>query len=144
MESLPVSDPRASIERAGYLYLWRIRKRTARVHIENPKTGRAHCQAENCGGKAFDGKGAEIPPGRRLCLNCADLAGRIETDCQEPDVRVLMGERLPALPNVPLAAHSPKPLQRRKQARPAHRSKGHRPKRSNVKYHKPFDDPLPW
>ena len=76
-------------------YLWRDRKRGHRVHIENPETKRAYCQAENCsGGKPFDGRGTEIPAGRRLCGNCADLAGRNEADYREPDIRVLLGERL--------------------------------------------------
>ena len=91
MERLPVSD----LEHMDRLYLWRASKASQRVHLENPETGRAHCQAENCGGgKPFDGRGAEIPAGRRLCGNCIDLAGRDEADYREPDVRVLMGERI--------------------------------------------------
>ncbi len=82
-------------EHMGTSYLWRARKSGQRAHIENPETGRAYCQAENCsGGKAFDGKGTRIPAGRRLCGNCADLAGRDEASYAEPEVRVLMCERL--------------------------------------------------
>ena len=62
-------------------YLWRERKRGHRAHIENPETERAHCQAENCsGGKPFDGRGADIPAGRRLCGNCVDLVSQSVAD----------------------------------------------------------------
>ena len=127
------------------LYLWRINKRGHRVHIENPETERAYCQVENCGGRLFDGRGAEIPTGRRLCGNCTDLAGRNEIDYREPDIRVLMGERMAEVePMLFAGTVAPKLWKRKKQARPAHRSKGRKPKRSNVKYPRPFNDDLPW
>ena len=85
MESLSVSEP---------LYLWQASKSSRRVHILNPGTDRTFCQTENGGGKALDGRGAAVPAGRRICKNCTDLAGRDEVDYREPDVRVLMGERL--------------------------------------------------
>ena len=127
------------------LYLWRASKRGQRIHILDSETGRTFCQVENCGGKPFDGRGAEIPPGRRLCGNCADLAGRNEVDYREPDIRVLLGERLVEVePELFAGTVAPKPWKRTKQACPAHRSRGRKPKRRNVKYSKPFDDPLPW
>ncbi len=126
------------------LYLWRISKRGHRVHIENLRTGRAHCQVENCGGRPFDGKGAEVPAGRRVCENCADLAGRDEIDYREPDVRVLLGERLAETePEFFPSAVAPKPWKRKQPAQPIHRPKGRKPKRSNAKYPKPFNDSLP-
>ena len=94
MEHLPVNDLGTNVEHMDRLYLWRAGKRGHRVHLENPETGRTFCQTENCGGKPLDGRGAEIPSGRRLCGNCLDLAGRNETDYREPDIRVLLGERL--------------------------------------------------
>ena len=140
-----MDDLGTNAEHTNRLYLWRISKRGHRVHIENPETERAYCQAENCsGGKPFDGRGAEIPPGRRLCGNCIDLAGRGEADYREPDVRVLMGERLPVPPNTKSTSHLPQPWKREKQARPVNRSKGRKPKRSNAKYLRPFNDDLPW
>ena len=75
-------------------YLWRVNKRGHRVHIRNPETGRTFCQVANNGGKPVDGRGAEIPDGRRLCQNCAGLAGRERTDYAEPSLAVLLGERL--------------------------------------------------
>ena len=127
------------------LYLWRASKHAQRVHIENPETERTFCQVENCGGKPFDGRGAEIPDGRRLCQNCTDLAGRNEADYREPDIRVLMGERLAEVePELFASTVAPKPWKRAKQARSAHRPGGRKPKRSNVKYPRPFNDPLPW
>ena len=128
------------------LYLWRVSKRGHRVHIENPETERAYCQTENCGGGTpFDGRGAEIPTGRRVCQNCADLAGRSETDYRELDIRVLLGERLAEVePELFTGAVTPEPWEQKKQARPAHRSKGRKIKRSNVKYPRPFNDDLPW
>ena len=127
------------------LYLWRISKASHRVHIENPETARAYCQVENCGGKAFDGRGPEIPDGRRLCQNCADLAARNEVDYGEPSLAVLLGERLAETePELFASTVAPKPWKRGKQARPAHRSKGRKPRRGNVKYPRPFNDDLPW
>ncbi len=137
-------------------YLWRAGRANRRVHIENPETERAYCQVENNGGKPFDGSGAEIPAGRRLCQNCADLAGRNEVDYREPDVRVLLGERLPdAKPELAYegggkcaasdtfgCAGTVAPEQPKRGKR-VNRSKVHRPKRSNVKYHMPFNDDLP-
>ena len=152
MERLPVSD-------MDRLYLWRVNKPGHRVHILDSETGRTFCQVEKCGGKPFDGRGAETPPARRLCQNCTDLAGRNEADYREPDLRVLMGERLaetePELFANTTAArsvartdltssHGGRKWKRKKQAWPAYRSKGSKPKRSTVKYPKPFDDPLPW
>ena len=125
-------------------YLWRASKHGQRVHIENPETERAYCQVENCGGKPFDGRGAEIPPGRRLCGNCIGLEGRNEIDYREPDVRVLMGERLAEVePELFTSAVAPESWGRKKQARPAHRSKGRTARRGNVKYPNPFNDDLP-
>ena len=109
-------------EHMGTSYLWRANKRSQRAHIENPKTGRAYCQAENCsGGKAFDSKGPRIPDGRSLCRNCTDLAGR-----DEPELFAGTG--------------APEQPKRRKRV---NRPKAHRPKRSNVKYVRPFNDDLP-
>ena len=126
-------------------YLWRTDKRGHRVHIENSETGRTFCQVENCGGKPFDGRGAEIPPGRRLCGNCIDLEDRNEADYREPDIRVLMGERLAeAEPELFVGTVAPEPWKRGKQRRQAHRSRGRKLKRSNVKHPEPFNDDLPW
>ena len=109
------------------------------------ETGRTFCQVENCGGKPFDGRGPGIPDGRRLCQNCADLAGRERTDYREPSLAVLMGERLAETESELYAGTiAPKPWKRGKQARPARRLKGRRPKCSKAKYSRPFDDPVPW
>ncbi len=137
---------RASIEHMDTLYLWRVSKRGHRVHTENPETGQAYCQAENCsGGKPFDGRGEEVPAGRRVCANCIDLAGRNNTDYQEPDLRVLLGERLAETePELLGGAVIPKPRKRKQPTRPANRPKWRKPKRSNVKYLRPFNDDLPW
>ena len=100
---------------------------------------------ENCGGKSFDGRGAEIPTGRRLCGNCIDLAGRNEANYQEPSLAVLLGERLADVePELFAGTVTPEPWEQKKQVRPAGRSRGRKPKRSNVKYPRPFDDDLPW
>ena len=121
-------------------------------------TGRTFCQVENCGGKPFDGRGAEIPAGRRLCGNCIDLAGRERIDYQEPSLAVLMGERLAETePELFASTMALKPeradltssdrqmkWKRGKQVRRVHRSKGRKLKRSTVKHPRPFDDPLPW
>ena len=127
------------------LYLWRISKRGHRVHIESLRTGRAYCQAENCSsGKPFDGRGEEAPPGRRLCGNCTDLTGRNEADYREPDIRVLLGERLAETePELFPSAVAPKPWKRKQPTRTINRPKKHKPKRSNTKYPKPFNDSLP-
>ena len=126
------------------LYLWRERKRGQRAHIENPETERAYCQVENCGGKPLDGKGVDIPAGRQLCGNCADLAGRNETDYREPDLRVLMGERMAeTTPELFTSTVAPKPQERKRPTRPSNRSNVRKPKRSKVKHHKPFNDDLP-
>ena len=153
MESLPVSD----IEHMGRTYIWRASKSSRRVHILNSETGRTFCQVENCGGKPFDGRGAEIPTGRRLCGNCIDLAGRDATDYRESSLAVLLGERLaetePELFDEGgskcrvdatferACTVAPKPWKRKKQMRPAH---GGKPKRSEAKYPRPFNDDLPW
>ncbi len=139
------------------LYLWRASKHGHRVHIENPATEQAYCQVENCGGRPFDGRGEEIPAGRRLCGNCIDLAGRVEPNYAEPDIPVLLGEKLAesepelfaglvaSVPERPgLTFPGVKKWKRGKQARRAHKSKWGRPKRSTVKYPRPFDDDLPW
>ncbi len=145
MESLPVSDLGTGAEHMGTSYLWRASKPGQRVHIENPETGRSHCQAENCsGGKAFDSRGPRIPDGRRLCQNCADLAGRPEANYGEPSLAVLMGERLAETePELFTSTVAPKSCKRGKPARAARRPRGRKPKRSNVKYAMPFDDDLP-
>ena len=140
-----MDDLGTNAERMDTSYLWRINKRVHRVHIENPETERAYCQAENCSGKPFDSRGGEIPDGRRLCQNCADLAGRNEADYREPDIRVLLGERLAETEPVLFAnTVAPEPWKRKKQVRSAHRSRGRKTKRSNVKYPRPFNDALPW
>ena len=135
----------SDLEHMNRRYFWRTNKASRRVHIENPETGRTHCQVENCGGRPLDGRGAEAPAGRRVCGNCTDLAGRDKASYQEPGVRVLMGERLvEAEPGLFASAVAPELWKRKRQARPAHRSKGRMPKRSNVKCARPFDDDLPW
>ncbi len=127
------------------LYLWRIRKRTYRVHIENPETERAFCQVEKCGGKTFDGRGETAPPGREICRNCLDLAERPVADYREPDVRVLMGERLAEVePELFASIETSGPWKRHTRMPQGRRAKGHKAKRSKVKYERPFDDPLPW
>ena len=145
MERLPVNEP-GHMDR---LYLWRTGKPSRRAHIEDHTTGRTHCQAENCGGgKPFDGKGTEVPAGRRICRNCLDLAGRDRADYREPSLAVLMGERI-AEAEAELFADAAAPMPavrtvRTKQPRPVNRSRGRKPKRSAVKHPRPFDDPLPW
>ena len=160
MERLPVDDLGTGAEHMGTLYLWRPNKRGQRVHILDFETGRTFCQVENCGGKSFDGRGAETPPARRLCGNCVDLTGRNNTNYQEPSLAVLLGERLAETePELfyegrgkrdtcvrfgHVSTVVPKPSKRGKQARPARRSKGGKPKRSKTKYPLPFNDALPW
>ena len=141
-----MNDLGTDAEHMDRLYLWRANKRGQRIHIENPLTGRAYCQAENCsGGKSFDGKGLEIPSGRQLCGNCIDLAGRNEADYQEPSLAVLIDERLVETePGLFVGTVAPEPWRRGKQMRPARRSKGSKPKRSTVKHAEPFNDDLPW
>ena len=155
-----IDDLQTNVERPDRRYLWRPNKRGQRVHIEDTATGRAYCQAENCsGGKPFDGSGAEVPAGRRLCGNCTDLAGRNDTNYREPSLAVLMGERLaevePELfdeggskwaagfPFERACTVAPKPWKREKQRRQAHRSKGRGATRSEAKYPRPFNDDLP-
>ena len=153
MEHLPVSD-------MNRRYLWRVNKPGHRVHILDSETGRTFCQVEKCGGKPFDGRGAEVPPGRRLCQNCTDLAGRNKVNYREPSLAVLMGERMAETePELfyegrgksdvddrfgHVSTVAPKPWEQKKQAWPAHRSKGRKPKRSTAKYARPFNDALPW
>ena len=145
MEKLLMDDLGTGAEHMDTSYLWRPSKHGHRVHIENPETGRTYCQVENCGGKPFDGKGTEIPPGRRVCGNCIDLTGRNVVDYREPDIRALLGERLADMePGLFTSAVAPKPWKRKKQAQPAHRSKGRKAKRSTAKYARPFNDDLPW
>ncbi len=136
-------DLGTNVEPMDRQYLWRASKRGHRVHIENPETGRAWCQVENCGGKPFDGRGAEIPPGRRLCGNCTDLAGRVNDDYQEPDIRVLMGERLAEVEPELIDGAGTASSQRKKPTRVACKAKRRKPKRSNAKYDRPFNDDLP-
>ncbi len=126
-------------------YLWRASKRGHRVHIENPETGRAYCQAEKCGGgRPFDGRGEEVPAGRRVCGNCIGLAEQDKTDYREPDLRVRMGERLAEVePELFASTVAPKPQEHKRPTRPVSRPKGRKPKRSNVKYARPFNDDLP-
>ena len=71
-----MNDQGTGVEHTGRQYLWLSRKTNQRIHIESPATGRTFCQVENCGGRPLDGRGAEVPTGRRLCENCIDLAGR--------------------------------------------------------------------
>ena len=146
MESLPVSD----LEHMDRRYLWQAGKHSRRVHIENPETDRTFCQTENGSGKPLDGKGAEIPAGRRLCGNCIDLAGRDEADYREPSLAVLLGERIAetepvnqSLGTTGFLAGTAEP-KRPKRGKRVNRSKAHRPKRGHVKHHMPFNDDLPW
>ena len=140
-----MSNLRTNVELTGRLYLWRVNKTGRRCHILNPKTERTYCQVENCGGKSFDGRGAEIPPGRRLCGNCIDLAGRNEANYQEPSLAVLLGERLADVePELFAVVSASRPRKRAKQARPVNRSKGRKTRRGEVKYPRPFNDDLPW
>ncbi len=141
-----MNDLGTGAEHMDTSYLWRAGKRGQRAHIQNPETGRAYCQAENCsGGKAFDGRGPGIPDGRRLCQNCTDLAGRDEASYAEPDVRVLLGERLAETePEMFAGTVAPKRPKRAKRALSARTPRGRKSRRSNVKHPKPFDDPLPW
>ena len=153
-----MDEMETSVEHMGRRYLWRINKHGHRVHIENPETERAYCQVENCGGKPLDGRSAGVPAGRRLCGNCIDLAGRVEPNYAEPNIRVLLGERLAETePELFASTAAPEPeradltsshrankWEPRKQMRPAHRRKGRKFKRSNVKYARPFNDDLPW
>ncbi len=48
------------------------------------------------------------------------------------------------MPELFASTVAPGSWKRKKQAWPTHISKGRRPKRSNVKYPRPFDDDLPW
>ena len=155
-----MDDLGTDAEHMDRLYLWRAGKHAQRVHIENPETERTFCQVENCSGEPFDGRGSGIPDGRRLCQNCIDLAGRSEADYREPDIRVLLGERMAETESElfyegrgkrdtcvrfgHVSTVVPKPSKRGKQARPARRSKGGKPKRSKTKYARPFNDALPW
>ena len=142
MESLPMNDLGTGAEHMSRLYLWRVSKRGQRVHILDSETSRTFCQVEKCGGKPFDGSDAEVPAGRRVCGNCIDLEGRNEAKYQEPNIKVLMGERLAETePELFTSAAAPEPWKRKKQMRPAH---GGKPKRSEVKYPRPFNDDLPW
>ena len=139
-----MDDPRTNVEHMDRSYLWRVKKHGHRVHIENPETERAYCQVENCGGKPLDGKGAGIPAGRRVCGNCTDLAGRDKAEYREPNIKVLLGERLAEVePDLFASASAPRLWKRKKQTRPASRSKGRKPKRSTAKYLRPFNDDLP-
>ena len=149
MERRPVSD----LEHMDRRYLWQTGKRSRRVHIENPGTDRTFCQTENGSGKTLDGRGIEVPAGRRLCGNCIDLAGRDEADYREPSLAVLLGERLAEEDGGKCIVNdtfgqantvAPKPRKRAKRARSAHGPRGRKPKRSNVKYARPFNDDLPW
>ena len=140
-----MSDLGTNAEHVDRRYLWRVRKRGHRVHIENLETERAYCQVENCGGRPLDGRGTEIPPGRRLCGNCVDLTGRNETDYREPDIRVLLGERMAEVePMLFASTVAPKPWKRKKQAWPARRSKGRKARRGEAKHPRPLNDDLPW
>ena len=139
-----MNDLETGTEHVAASYLWRANKLGQRVHILDSGTGRTFCQTENGGGKPLDGRGTKVPAGRRLCQNCANLASWDEADYREPDVRVLMGERIAeAEPELFAASRAPVPAMRRKQARPVSRSRGRKPKRSTAKYSRPFDDPLP-
>ena len=44
--------------------------------------------------RAFDSEGTAKPPGREVCNNCLDLIERNETDFQEPNLAIILGERL--------------------------------------------------
>lgn len=146
------------LEHMDRLYLWQKSKRGWRVHILNPGADRTFCQTENGAGKPLDGSGAEVPPGRRLCQNCADLAERVEPNYAEPDIRVLLGEKLAETePELFTGLVAPEPertgltsprrkrlWKRGKQPRRAHKSKWGKPKRGKAKCPRPFDDPLPW
>ena len=80
-----------------------------------------------------------------MCGNCADLVGRDKTDYREPDIRVLLGERMAEVePMLFPSTVVPEPRKRKKQARRVNRSKGQKIKRSKTKYPLPFNDALPW
>ena len=149
-----MDDLGTDAEHMDRLYLWRAGKHGHRVHIQNAGTERTYCQVENCGGKPFDGRGAEIPSGRRLCGNCTDLAGRdtvknlragifkSEADYREPSLAVLLGEQMAETePELFVGTASSRTRARKKQVRPAHSGK---PRRNEAKYPRPFNDDLPW
>ncbi len=124
-------------------YRWEGRRPGRKVHVLNSGTGRVWCKLENMQRKrAFDSEGTALPPGRKTCKNCLDLAERGVADYREPDVRVLIGERL-AEEGPDLFAIAPKPRKLGRQARPARRAKGHKPKHSKVKHVRTFNDDLP-
>ncbi len=153
-----MSEPGTDMDHTDRLYLWRANKGKQRVHIEDLTTGRTHCQTENVGGRPLDGRSAKVPTGRRLCQNCTDLEGRDESSYAEPDVRVLLGERMvEAEPELFASTMAPKPertdltysdhrkkWKRGKQARRVNRPRQRKPGRSTVKHDRPFDDDLPW
>ena len=63
----------------------------------------------------------------------------------EPDLFTSLVAPAPAPERTGLTSPRRERLWKRgKQARRDHRSRGRKPKRSNVKYARPFDDPLPW
>ncbi len=145
-----MNDLGTTVEHMGRAYIWRANKRSQRVHILDSEMGRTFCQTENCGGKPLDGRGVEIPAGRRLCQNCTNLAGRNEADYREPDIRVLLGERMAEVEPMLFASGAVLDLglsdvrpKRREQARPVNRPKRCKPKRT-AKYARPFNDDLPW
>ena len=126
-------------------FIWITGKSSRRVHVMNPRTEQTFCQTENVRRKKpLDGKGPEKPPGRRLCNNCLDLIERNGTNFQEPSLGVLLGERLTEEgPDLFTINVVPEPKKRQRQVRPVHQPKGQKPKRSKIKYDRPFNDDLP-
>ncbi len=134
-------------------FIWITGKSSRKAHIMNPKTERTYCQTENVRRKKpLDGKGPEKPPGRRACKNCLDLAERGVADYREPSLAVLMGERLveeglghaaDASEGPGLFDTTPKPRERERLPRVVRCPEGRKPKRSKIKYDRPFNDDLP-
>ena len=101
----------------GRVYQWEGRRPGRRVHISNPETGRVWCKLENMQRKrAFDSEGTAFPPGRMVCKNCTDLEERNEPDFQEPNIKVLLGERIVGI-ELDLFVDAPEPKKRKKQTR---------------------------
>ena len=124
-------------------YRWEGRRPGRRVHILNPAMGKTWCKLENMQRKrAFDSEGTALPPERKICRNCLDLEGRNETDFQEPNIKVFLGERLAGV-ELDLFAPVVEPKKRKRQTRIIRHPKERKAKCSKVKYPRPFNDDLP-